>query len=384
MHEPITATSDLESFIERALAGDRYAIDTEFHREKTFYPHVALVQMATRDELVLVDPLEVDLLPISALLESDRLCVMHAASQDLEVMLRSCGVLPRRLFDTQIAAGFLGLASASLATLLSRYEGVQLKKGDRLTDWLRRPLSSDQLAYAAADVEHLLSVADKLWDELSERGRIAWVEDECQNMLSAATYQRTPAESLRRIKEARNLKGRALSIALALVGWRDTRAADIDVPVRSVLSDIALVGIAQRAPRTMEQLKSIRGVDGRHTGGHVGPAILDVVSQSRDSDAPESIKPRGGELDRTLRPVVSLVTSWVSQVARDADLDPAALATRGDVEEFLTNGTPSRLDHGWRNELIGGPIRMLVRGEAAIAFDGSGGLVLERRSRELL
>ncbi len=384
MHQPITATPELESFIDRALTGDRYAIDTEFHREKTYYPRVALVQVATRTELVLIDPLEVDLLPLAALLDSDQLCVMHAATQDLEVMLRSCGVIPRRLFDTQIAAGFLGLASASLATLLSRYEGVQLKKGDRLTDWLRRPLSQDQLTYAAADVEHLLSVADKLLVQLDERGRSGWVDDECQRMLAAATYQRTPVESLRRIKEARNLKGRALAIALALVDWRDTRAADIDVPVRTVVNDIALVGIAQRAPRTVDELKGIRGVDGRHTGGQVAPAILEVVARSRTLEPPDPIKPRGSELDRSLRPVVSLVTSWVSQVARDAELDPAVLATRTDVENFLSNGTPSRLDDGWRNELIGGPIRMLVRGEAAIAFDGSGGLVLERRSGELL
>ena len=370
--------------MERALGSDRYAIDTEFHREKTFFPKVALVQMAIEDELVLIDPLEVDLTPLAALLDSDRLCVMHAASQDLEVMIRSCGVLPRRLFDTQIAAGFLGLASASLATLLSRYEGVQLAKADRLTDWLRRPLTDDQLAYAAADVEYLLSTTDKLLAELAERGRTEWVEAECQNMLEAATYKRTPEESLRRIKEARSLKGRALGIALQLVAWRDDRAATIDSPVRSVLSDIALVGIAQRAPKSHEDLKAIRGVDGRHTGGSVGPAILEVVKASRDLEPPQPMKTRGSELDKSLRPVVSLVTSWVSQVARDADLDPAALATRGDVENFLSDGNASRLDEGWRNELIGAPIQMLVRGEAAIAFDGSGGLVLERRSNQLL
>ncbi len=384
MHEPITDSADLASFIDRALTSDRYAIDTEFHREKTFFPKVALVQMATEDELVLIDPLEVDLMPLAALLDSDRLCVMHAAAQDLEVMMRSCGVLPRRLFDTQIAAGFLGLSSASLATLLSRYEGVQLAKADRLTDWLRRPLTPDQLSYAAADVEHLLSAADKLLSELNERGRLAWVEDECSAMLANALHQRTPAESLRRIKEARALKGRALAIALELVRWRDNRAAEIDVPVRTVVSDIALVGIAQRAPKTMDELKAIRGVDGRHTSAQVGKAILEVVAASRDLPAPEPLKVKGAELDRALRPVVSLVTSWVSQVARDSDLDPAALATRGDVENFLTDGAQSRLDQGWRNEIIGGPIQMLVRGEAAIAFDGAGGLVLERRSGEVL
>ena len=384
MHEPITDSAQLERFIERALATDRYAIDTEFHREKTFYPKVALVQMALEDELVLIDPLEVDLAPLAALLDSDRLCVMHAAAQDLEVMMRACDVLPRRLFDTQIAAGFLGLSSASLATLLSRYEGVQLAKADRLTDWLRRPLSNDQLSYAAADVEHLLSAADKLIGELEERGRLSWVEDECGHMLANATRQRTPVESLRRIKEARALKGSALTTALELVRWRDARAAAIDVPVRTVVSDIALVGIAQRTPSSLEELKAIRGVDGRHTSAQVGPAILDVVKAARDLPTPQPIKPRGAELDKALRPVVSLVTSWVSQVARDADLDPAVLATRGDVESFLTDGRDSRLDEGWRQDLIGAPIKMLVRGEAAIAFDGSGGLVLERRSGEVL
>ncbi|NNE95990.1 MAG: hypothetical protein HKN24_08170 [Acidimicrobiales bacterium] len=384
MYEPITAAADLDSFIDRALAFDRYAIDTEFHREKTFFPRVALVQMAVEDELVLIDPLEVDLAPLSALLDSERLCVMHAASQDLEVMLRACGVLPRRLFDTQIAASFLGLASASLATLLSRYEGVQLAKGDRLTDWLRRPLRDEQLTYAAADVQYLLSVADKLSVQLEERNRGAWVEDECHNLLLSATRQRTPTESLRRIKEARSLKGRSLAIAQELVIWRERRAAEVDIPLRSVLSDIALVGVAQRAPRSIAELKAIRGVDGRHTGQPVGDALLEVVKRARHLDPPEPLRSRNADLDRSLRPVVSLVTSWVSQVARDADLDPAALATRSDVESFLTEGAASRLDEGWRNELIGGPIKMLVRGEAAIAFDGTGGLVLEQRSGEIL
>ena len=113
-------------------------------------------------------------------------------------------------------------------------------------------------------------------------------------------------------------------------------------------------------------------------------ALLEVVKRARHLEPPEPLRPRSADLDRSLRPVVSLVTSWVSQVARDADLDPAALATRSDVESFLTEGVSSRLDDGWRNELIGGPIQSLVRGEAAIAFDGSGGLVLEQRSGEIL
>lgn len=384
MSELITSDAALESFLAEAMGAERYALDTEFHREKTFYPRVALVQMAVGDRVVLIDPLEVDLQAMEPLLAGPGVCVLHAAAQDLEVLQRSCGRLPTKIFDTQIAAGFLGMASASLATLLAKYEGVQLAKGDRLTDWLRRPLTDDQLTYAAGDVQYLLSAAAQLYGELVDRGRLGWAEDENQNLLETATVQRTPEGSLRRIKEARSLKGKPLATALELVRWRDNRAATIDVPVRTVLSDIALVGIAQRAPKSEKALKEIRGVDGRHTSGTVTPMILEVVRIGADADPPEPLRNRANELDRSLRPVVSLVTAWISQVARSVDLDPAFLATRSDVETFLTDGVESRLDHGWRSDIVGGPIRALVSGEGALAFDGKGGLVMERRSGEAL
>ncbi len=384
MPQLITRGADLDAFVDRALQGERYAIDTEFHRERTYYPQVALVQIALEDEIVLIDPLQVDLGSLRPLLESEAMCVAHAAAQDLEVLERACGTAPANLFDTQIAAGFLGLSSASLATLVRKYEGVQLTKGDRLTDWLRRPLTDDQVRYAAADVEYLLGVTDKLVAGLAERGRMGWVEDECQRLLDTALRKRSPLDSLRRIKEARSMKGASLAVALELVIWREERAARIDVPVRSVLSDIALVGVAQRAPTTEKGLREIRGVDARHLRGEgVIGEILATVARGSRATPPSPLRNRDADLERSLRPVISLVTSWVSQVARDYDLDPAALATRGDVEAFLADRSDSRLDRGWRNELVGAPIRALVRGKAALAFDGSGGLVLEHRSGKL-
>lgn len=384
MSELITTANALNDFLAEAMEADRYALDTEFHREKTFYPKVALVQMAVGTRVVLIDPLVVDLIALVPLLDGPGMCVVHAAAQDLEVLHRSCHTLPSKIFDTQIAASFLGMASTSLASLLAKYEGIQLAKGDRLTDWLRRPLSDDQLKYAAGDVEYLLKTAAQLSEELESRGRTEWVEDECQRMLETAIVQRTPEQSLRRIKEARSLKGKALGIALELVRWRDERAATIDVPVRNVLSDIALVGIAQRAPKTEKALKEIRGVDGRHTSSTVTPMILAAVVAGTNAEPPPPLRKRTDELDRSLRPVVSLVTAWVSQVARNVELDPAVLATRTDVESFLTDGVVSRLDSGWRGDIIGAPISALVTGKAALAFDGNGGLALERRSGEPL
>jgi ribonuclease D len=152
VHTLVSTDKELDSVVASALEADRYAIDTEFHRERTYFPQVALIQLAWDGGLVLIDPLEVNLKPLAALLEGDGVCIVHAGVQDLEVLDLSCGTIPKRIFDTQIAAGFLGVSTGSLTSLLDRFLGVSLPKGDRLTDWLRRPLTDDQLRYAACRI----------------------------------------------------------------------------------------------------------------------------------------------------------------------------------------------------------------------------------------
>ena len=181
-HRFIDTEAELSSVVEQLLVQPRYALDTEFHRERTYWPKVALVQIAWPGELVLIDPLAVDLAPLRALMDSDALAVLHAASQDLEVLELATGAVPRHLFDTQIAAGFLGMSTPSLASLHERELGVQLPKGNRLTDWLERPLKSAQKEYAAADVERLLEIHDALLAQLDRLGRVAWAEEECEIM----------------------------------------------------------------------------------------------------------------------------------------------------------------------------------------------------------
>jgi len=372
----------LEALTRELQQVDRYALDTEFHRERTYYPHLALLQVAWEGGLALVDPFEVDLAPFADVLRGPALAVLHAADQDLEVLERACGAVPTRLFDTQLAAGFLGHSSPSLGNLIERLLGTRLPKGDRLTDWTRRPLTADQQAYAASDVEHLVDLQDVLVRELDKRGRREWAEQECELLLRRPRQSVEPRRAWWRLKESRQLRGPARGVAQELAAWREERAARADQPPRFVLPDLALVSIAHRPPKSREQLGEVRGLDGRYLKGDAAQAILDAVRRGQALTPAEIQVPPTDDLERELRPAVSLVSAWISQLAGDLSVDTALLATRSDLHAFLRGESHARLATGWRHELVGEPVRQLVEGKAALAFDGRGGLVLEARSYE--
>jgi ribonuclease D len=365
--------------VDRLAEQDRYAVDTEFHRERTYFPQVALVQVADSEGVALVDALKVDLQPLAKVLDGPGLAVMHAARQDMEVLDRACGTIPSRLVDTQILAGFLGYTSPSLATLLDRELQVRLPKADRLTDWLRRPLGQAQLRYAAADVADLLQLYDILLDKVRQRGREAWVDEACEELRTEYRGPRDPDEAWRRIKEIRHLRGSALAIAQAVAAWRERRAIETDQTPRFVLSDLGVVGVAGSAPTAVEELRSLRGVDGRNLRGGLAEELLEVVKASKGSTPTRAPSSQVAEMPIELRPAVPLVSAWVSQRARDLELETSLLATRADLEDLLRGVPGARLTHGWRAELVGEPIRRLVEGEATLAFDREVGLVLEDR-----
>lgn len=376
----IDTDRDFESFVERSLEVDAYAIDTEFHRERSYFPRVALIQINNGSEIVLIDPLAVRPDPLATLLESSAVAVLHAASQDLEVFQHWAGTIPTRIFDTQVAAGFTGLSTPSLAALHDRVLHISLPKTSRLTDWLARPLTQDQLDYAASDVLHLLELRDRICNDLSERGRLEWAERECEALRVIPRGRRDPEEAWRRIKAVRQLKGASLGVARTIASWRENRAAELDQPVRFILSDLALVGISQRRPKTPDQLKSVRGVDDRLARGEQGAILLELVDKGAELPPPaRDGKPRR-EARPDLRPAVALVAAWVAQLSREVSIDPALIGTRADIEAFVRGDSDARLADGWRADLVGEPIRRLMSGEAALAFDGDGGLVLEERS----
>ena len=358
-------------------------LDTEFHRERTYHPQLALVQLVwgppNAQEIALVDATMLDLADFASVLESDTTIVMHSSVQDIEVLLRACDALPSHLFDTQIAAGFAGYNGPSLATLVQGVLGIRLPKGDRLADWLRRPLSEDQKTYAASDVEHLLPLHRWLLDRLEEKGRLSWAEDECTQLLTKGAATRDPNEAWWRVKEARQLRGKAVGVAQELAAWRERRAGEIDQPVRFVLPDLALVGIAQRPPTTVDDLRRVRGLDDRHLRGDTGHTIMNVIDDGLALKKDDLRMPPTGDVDRELRPAVALVSAWISQLSRRLEIDTTLLATRADVEALLRGDESARLTQGWRADVLGQDIKRLVEGRAALSFDGKGGLVLEDR-----
>jgi ribonuclease D len=371
----VDTDGELAAIVDTLVAEPRYALDTEFHRERTYYPKLALLQLAWPGALALIDPLAVDVRPVRRLFESDALAVVHAAQQDLDVLAHAVGRVPRHLFDTQIAGGFLGYGTPSLVALLQGELDVTPIKGDRLTDWLRRPLTPAQRDYAASDVAYLLAAHDRLAERLDARGRATWVADACRELLARSVTPVDPAEAWIKLKDARSLRPRARAVAQAVAAWRERRAMQSDIPVRHVLPDLAILGIAQRQPSTERELAQARGVDERFGRGAIATEILAAVREGLAAEPPQ-VRLGTDELERELRPAVALVSAWVSQVARDERIDTSLLATRADIIALLRGDADARLATGWRAELFGTGIKRLVAGEAALTFDGAGALRL--------
>jgi ribonuclease D len=375
-------TAGLADVVRDLCGQPAYALDTEFHRERTYWPDLALVQLAgAQGPVALVDPRAVDLAPLAALFEGPGLAVAHAADQDLEVLDRSCGATPVRIFDTQIAAGFAGFVSASLVSLCDRLLSRPLPKGDRMTDWTTRPLGADQLAYAAADVAHLLELQGMLCERLVSTGRLPWAEEECEVLRSRPRGGQDPETAWWRLKGARNLRGRSRAVAQAVAAWRERRAARLDRPVRQVLSDMVVLGVASRPPSDAAALRRVRGLDERMLRGGVERELLDAIAVGVAADPKTVREPPGEDVDREARPAVALAAAWTAQLAADLGIDPALVATRADIASFV-RGDDSRLAHGWRAEFVGARLRRLVDGEVALAFDRRGGLRLVELGRE--
>ena len=364
----VDSTSSFSAVVDELLTCDRYAIDTEFHRERTYFPALALVQLGWGEgNVVLVDPTVIDLSPLRSLFESDVEAVFHAAQQDLDVLTHAVGSIPRKMFDTQIAGGFVGYGTPSLASLVNSELKISLAKGDRLTDWLRRPLTDAQQRYAAIDVAYLIEIQDRLVAKLEEAGRAEWAFEACEELRRKGQSPVRPEDAWLRLKDARGLKGKGRGVARAVAEWRERRAMKLDVPVRQVLPDLAILGIAQRQPKNETELSQARGVDGRAQRGSTASELLAAVAEGLSSPIPE-VPSGGDDIERDLRPAVTLISAWVSQVAKTEGVDTAMLATRADLIALLSGDPNARLASGWRAELLGDDIRALVSGNASLTF----------------
>lgn len=336
------------------------ALDTEFLRERTYRPQLCLIQIAQESRSSCIDPLALDdLAPFAELLANPgQVKVLHAASQDLEVLHQRLGILPAPLFDTQIAAALCGLGEqVGYAALVERLLGVSLAKAHSRTDWSRRPLSDEQLDYALDDVRYLPETHAILVERLDSLGRTAWLQEDCAALLDPSRWTQEPLEAWRRLKGWQRLPPAAFPRLRQLAAWRERRAQALDRPRRWVLDDETLVQLVTRPPRNIHAL--LHGnllPPGLRGAADEIMAALDAA-QHDDTPPPPTWTPmRGEERER-----FDQLTRTLDGLAQELDLPSGLLVTRGELEQ-LARGQ-SNLDRlqGWRGELLRAPLGAILQ-----------------------
>jgi len=333
------------------------ALDTEFVRERTYYPKLCLVQVAAGDSLALIDPLAIadPRTLVAALADPRRGKLLHAARQDIEALLPLTGTPLAPVFDTQIAAALLGFASqVGYADLVRQLLGVELAKGHARTDWARRPLSPEQLAYAANDVRYLPELAALLDERLTTSGRRAWMEEESAALTDVSLYRVEPAEAWRRLKGLERMKPAAQAALAALARWREERAMSRDLPRGWVLPDAALHDIAQARPRTREELSRLASVP-RATADRAGGEILQVLAGASDAPA-EPLADDGPRAAPEQLRMLKVLQKRLQAIAEELKLQPEVLATRRDLMALLRGERTLAVLSGWRRKVIGEPL----------------------------
>lgn len=355
-----------------ARAEGRAALDTEFMREKTYRAKLCLVQVATSDRIVLIDPMSgVDLGPIAELIADENVeVVVHAGRQDFELFAEGFGVAPTRVYDVQLAAGFAGYGSSlPYGRLVEETTGTALEKGESYTDWCKRPLTRSQIGYAAADVRHLLAVAEHLKHRIAELGRSEWVAEEMAALEGAEPYVFNPGAAWLRVSGRGSLNGRQTAVLREVARWREEAAERRDIPRGWVIKDVTLVEIARRMPATAAALKSIRGMNAREVE-RSGREILAAIEAGR-SGAPvvRPPAPSRAALARA-RMLSGLADALVKSRCEEAGVASELVATRSELDALLVDGHPDgsghRLLRGWRKDVAGDDVVDLISGRVAL------------------
>lgn len=364
----ISNLDDLEAFCGRAANERVLAVDTEFLREKTFFPRLCLIQLATPHESVAVDPLAIeDLSAVARLLEDPTITkVLHACTQDLDAIDHALGCRVTPLFDTQLAAAFLGhRMQLGYGALVEAYTGVHLPKAASLTDWSRRPLDAEQLEYAEDDVRYLPGIYERMVTELIERDRLSWVQPEFASLANPEALDRDPRKAYRRLKRASSLTRRQLGVAREVCAWRDERAATRDLPRKWVLSDEVIVELCKISPADERSLRRVRGTE--QLSRQDAQAILDAIARGRS--CPDSELPRMAKHQRPsaeLECVLDLMYALVRRVSETSGVAVQLIASRDDLQDFANNRPMSRVSSGWRRELVGTQLDRLLAGELGL------------------
>lgn len=370
----ITSSHDLAAACNRLAAHDFVAVDTEFMREQTFWPHLCLVQLAGPDTELIVDPLApgLDLAPFWGLMaDTSTVKVFHAARQDVEIVYAKTGRVPHPVFDTQVAAMVCGFGdSVSYVNLVKKITGADLDKSSRFTDWSRRPLSDKQLAYALGDVTHLRDIYRHLQAELVQSGRASWLDEEMQLLTNPKTYEQHPDDAWQRLK-LRVKSRKALAVLMELAAWRERLAQANDVPRGRILRDEALYDIANQQPTRPDQLSELRTLSEGFSRSSRARDIVDAVNRglARDLKTVPHMK-HGTHLSAEGMATLELLKVLLKASAATHRVAPRLIADGEDLERIAAEDEPDVIAMtGWRRKLFGEDALRLKRGELALTLD---------------
>jgi ribonuclease D len=371
----ITTTAELAALCDRLAGEDFVTVDTEFMRERTYYPDLCLVQLAGSADVAVVDAQAkgLDLSPLGALLaKPDVVKVFHACRQDVEIFLLMFGAVPANLFDTQVAAMVAGFGDqVGYDALVNALTGGHIDKAHRFSDWSARPLSAAQITYAAADVTHLRDVYEKLTARLRVDGRLDWVGQEMAALADPNTYRVNPDRAWERIK-LRTRNRRQLALVQAIAAWREREAQRINIPRQRLIKDEQIPEIAAQAPDSPEALTRIRGISSGFATGKSGASLLAVIAAANaipEDDLPRA--ERGSEPSRASPALVALLKVLLNARAEQNNVAARLVASAEEIEAMvLDEAAPNPALTGWRADMFGKDALRLIHGEIALSAQG--------------
>jgi ribonuclease D len=371
----IADTGELARFCARQKEAEYVTIDTEFMRDRTYWPKLCLVQIAGPEETAAIDAMApgLDLSPLFELLANPRVVkVFHAARQDIEIFFHLTGKIPAPIVDTQVAAMVCGFGDAvSYENLAAKLAGARIDKSSRFTDWSHRPLTDKQLQYALSDVTHLRPAYEKLKRRIEKSGRAQWVEEEMGVLTDPATYRLDPRDSWRRLK-TRSDNRRLLAILREVAAWREEEAQARDLPRNRVLKDESLIEIAAHAPTTTEDLARSRGMQRGFAEGRMGQGLLAAVKRGIELPDAECPKPAPRlDLPAGLAPVIDLLRVLLKTKCEEHDVAQKLVANAEDLSLIAADDkadVPALT--GWRREMFGEDAIALKHGHLALTADG--------------
>jgi ribonuclease D len=347
------------------------ALDTEFLREKTYYPKFCLLQIASPEWVACVDPIAIsDLSPLlEAIYNPNIVKVLHACRQDLEIFYQMTGKVPGPIFDTQIAAPLLGFQeNPGYAMLVSSFLNINLNKAHTRTDWSIRPLSEDQIQYAADDVIYLCKIYTLMCTQLEKLGRRDWLNSDFDLLNNSELYQISPENAWLKIRGKNKLTGKQLSIMQTLTEWRERTAQQENKPRNWLLQDEFLLELAKLQPVTLAELAKIRNMSER-TISRYGKVLCELIAVARQNPPkPLTEKERSGKKTQQHEAVLDVLSAVVRIRAEENSLNPVILASRKDLEELLFDDEDCLLLQGWRYNMAGKELQGLLRGEYVLSL----------------